>query len=54
MKKAPKAARKISADEFDAGFDAGHDIMTHLDLGTARVYLPEEERLDLRPGEAAN
>jgi hypothetical protein len=47
MKKASKAARKISAAEFDARFDAGEDISARLDLSTARVYAPGEERLDL-------
>ena len=47
MKKPSKKNRRISAGEFDAMADAGEDISAHLDLSTARVFAPGEERLDL-------
>jgi hypothetical protein len=47
-KTAPRPPR-ITAAEFDAKFDAGEDITEYLDLSTARVFAPGEERLDLTP-----
>jgi hypothetical protein len=39
----------ISAKRFDSKADAGEDISEYLDLGSARVFAPGEERLDLTP-----
>lgn len=47
MKKPSKKTRKFTAEEFDSLADAGRDISAHLDLSTARVFEPGEERLDL-------
>ncbi len=47
-KTAPHRPR-ITTTQFDAKFDAGEDITEYLDLDTARVFEPGEERLDLTP-----
>ena len=47
MKKPSRKARKLTAEAFDARFDAGGDISADLDLSSARVFAPGEERLDL-------
>jgi len=39
----------ISTEDFDAKADAGEDISEYLDLGSARIFGPGEERLDLTP-----
>lgn len=40
---------RITAEQFDAKFDAGEDILAYLDLDKARIFAPGEERLDLTP-----
>ena len=45
-----KSVKPISAEEFDAKFDAGEDITDYLDLSSARVLAPgEDETLNLTP-----
>jgi len=47
-KSAPRRTR-ITAEQFDAKFDAGEDILEYLDLDAGRIFAPGEERLDLTP-----
>jgi hypothetical protein len=47
IRKAMPRRDRITAGQFDAKFDAGEDISGRLDLSTARVFAPGEERLDL-------
>lgn len=42
-----KTQRRLTAAQFDALADAGADISKHLDLPSAEVFAPGEERLDL-------
>lgn len=42
--------KKITAEEFDAKFDAGEDISEYLDITSARAFGPgENDALDLTP-----
>ena len=34
----------ITAQQFDAKFDAGENVLDHLDLDKARIFAPGEER----------
>lgn len=36
------SGKTITAEEFDAKFDAGEDILEYLDLESARVVAPEQ------------
>jgi hypothetical protein len=42
-KSAPRRPR-ITAEQFDAKFDAGEDIIEYLDLEKARIFAPGKER----------
>lgn len=53
IKKSPESRRQpkpITAEEFDAKFDAGEDISEYLDFENVRVFAPgENDALDLAP-----
>jgi hypothetical protein len=47
MNKPAKKRKPPTAEEFETKFDAGEDLIADLDLDTARVFAPGEERLNL-------